>query len=80
MSGCSYSTKCPVCGSEDVIAYSDYKPYEQVNGECLECGFAYYTKVERMDFKELNALRKDFEKKPIKRKDYDKYDEEDFIL
>lgn len=80
MSGCSYSTNCPVCGSEDVMAYSDYKPFDQVNGECLNCGFTYWTKAERMSLEELNALRKDFDKKPLTKKQYEKWKKEDFNL
>lgn len=66
MSGTSYSTHCPSCGNEDsVMAYSDYKPYETVSGECTECGFSYWTKPEQMTLEEVNDLREQMDLEPL---------------
>ena len=59
MSGTSYENQCPNCGQQ-MNCYSDHKPYDQVGGECWECGFCYYTKQEQMPLKELNDKRKEF--------------------
>jgi hypothetical protein len=43
MSGCSDTSTCPVCGgSMDV--YTDYKPFNTVNMNCVHCGFYGYVK------------------------------------
>lgn len=43
MSGCSDSSPCPVCG-QDMDVYTDYKPYNTVNLNCIHCGFYGYVK------------------------------------
>lgn len=58
MSGCSYGSQCPKCGAE-MCCYSNYKPYDVVSGQCLECGFYYYTTETRMTLEEVNELRKE---------------------
>ena len=78
MSGVSDTRKCPICGKEMNI-YSDWKPIDAVHGECLNCGFTYYTAIEQMSLKEINELRKentemnDGKYIPLKQKDLDKY-------
>jgi len=77
MSGVSSSTPCPICG-EEMSTYSDYKPFDTVFGECLHCGFTYYTKAEQMTLAEINDRRKEEEPplKPIKAKQLKKYSKE----
>ena len=65
MSGCSYDTICPKCGNKKMHSYSDYKPHDSVAGECLKCGFAYYTTETQLSLKEVNELRRDFEMKKL---------------
>jgi len=80
MSGTSYSNPCPVCG-EEMSCYSDYKPLDNVGGECIHCGFCYYTKAEQMSLEEVNERRLEYNEnnedekplKPLKQKDLDKY-------
>jgi hypothetical protein len=43
MSGCSDSKPCPVCG-QDMDVYTDYKPFDTVNMNCIHCGFYGYVK------------------------------------
>ena len=43
MSGCSDSRDCPVCG-QDMDVYTDYKPFDTVNMNCVHCGFYGYVK------------------------------------
>ena len=80
MSGFSSSQKCPICEGE-METYSDYKPIDNVGGQCLHCGFTYYTKMEQMSLAETNDLRKEYNEnyqgekdfeplKPLKRKEY----------
>jgi hypothetical protein len=39
-----------------------------VAGECLDCGYIYYTETGQLKIKELNERRKDFMgKKPLKK-------------
>ena len=61
MSGASSQEICPICG-EQMDTYSDYKPFDNVFGECLNCGFTYYTKVEQLSLKELNIKREEYNK------------------
>ena len=66
MSGSSYSGVCPRCNKE-INIYSDWKPYECVSGECLNCGFTYWTQEEIKSLKELNEIRAENELKPLKK-------------
>jgi hypothetical protein len=89
MSGESHSNLCPVCG-EEMDCYSNYKPYDMVGGECIHCGFAYYTKIEQMGLEEINGRREEYnenyeeeikdgsakELKPLTQKDLNKYKKE----
>lgn len=60
MSGCSYDNPCPVCG-EQMSCYSDYKPIDFVSGECVECGFYYYTKMHLASKTGLKQMRESWE-------------------
>jgi len=70
MSGTSSTEDCPICGKE-MSVYTDWKPHDIASGECLHCGFCYYTKSEQMSLVEINDLRKDYNEnhnlqKPLK--------------
>ena len=67
MSGWSDSSICPKCGSNNMMIWADYKPHDTVGGECLDCGFYYYTAEGQMTQKELNQRRKDYDLKPLKK-------------
>ena len=60
MSGTSYSSTCPKCGG-NMACYNDWKPYDITSGQCLECGFSYYTKEEQMNLEEVNDLRAEYD-------------------
>lgn len=86
MSGTSNSTPCPICGKE-MDTYNDWKPMDNVSGNCIYCGFAYYTRIEQMDLDEINERRADYNEnnnhlpknellKPLKKKDLDWYKDE----
>jgi len=66
MSGFSGDTTCPNCNDEANL-YSDYKPFEVVNIDCLECGFYTITSVHQMELDELNEMRADYELQPLKK-------------
>ena len=77
MSGVSSSAPCPIC-NEEMFTYQDYKPFDYVSGNCIYCGFSYYTKAKQMNLEEVNELREELsdpEKplKPLTQKDLDKY-------
>lgn len=64
MSGFSSGGTCPSCEGE-MITYQDYKPFDNVSGDCLECGFSYYTKTCRMTLAEVNEQRSDIDLEPL---------------
>jgi hypothetical protein len=82
MSGVSGETNCPIC-NEQMDIYSDYKPFDNVNGGCLNCGFRYWTECEQMSLEDVNELRKDYndnneppkneQLKPLKKADLAKW-------
>ena len=85
MSGCSSSRECPICGEEMEI-YIDWKPIDTAYGECLNCGFCYFTKITQMSLKEINEarkrwnenndhLKKEDQLKPLTKKDLKEYEE-----
>lgn len=57
MSGSSYDSTCPRCGGEHLFCSSDYKPYDCVTGECLDCGFSYSTTEVMMSLEHVNERR-----------------------
>jgi hypothetical protein len=64
MSGTSYDSTCPRCGGI-MSCYSDWKPYDCVSGDCLECGFTYCTQEWQRTLEELNELRAEWELEPL---------------
>lgn len=67
MSSWSYDDICLKCGSKNFIAGGSNKPYDSGWGHCLDCGFEYYTEEGQLSLEEVNELRKDFDRKPIKK-------------
>jgi len=59
--------------------YIDYKPFPYSEGICIHCGFHYVPKIEQMDLREINRLRKEFNEsndgklKPLTRKEWEKW-------
>jgi Zn ribbon nucleic-acid-binding protein len=80
MSGVSGSDTCPIC-QEEMDTASDWKPFECVNGQCINCGFSYWTQTEQMDLEQVNELRAEHNEncntklKPLKQKDLKKWTE-----
>ena len=72
MSGHTESDICPECGDENMNVYSDYKPHAYVAGNCIQCGFYFYTADGQMDLEELNEAREERNEDW----DYEKDDEE----
>jgi len=66
MSTNSYSEVCPKCGGHLLVNH-DNRPYDRTSGECLNCGFVYYSKEDQMELNELNELRADYDMKPLKK-------------
>lgn len=62
MSGTSYQTDCPRCGGKGTLqCSSDYRPFDGVAGECLRCGFNYWTAMGMMGKDELELRRVDYD-------------------
>jgi len=66
MSGESHMETCPNCGNE-MDCWSDWKPFSTVGGECMNCGFHYWTETGQMTLKDVNELREGLEKRPLKK-------------
>jgi len=41
------------------MCFCETRPYDMVNGYCVNCGFAYYTTEERLSEKELKIQQKE---------------------
>ena len=67
MSGNSYNTECPYCHSE-METYSDWKPFEFTEHQCLECGWYTTTMEGRSSLEEVNENRYEIDEdsKPLK--------------
>ena len=44
---------------------SDHKPFDTVGGECLECGFHFWTETAYMSLDELNENREVNDLEPL---------------
>ena len=66
MSGNSFGGSCPKCGGS-MDCYEDWKPHAYVSGECLECGFSYYTQDSQMTLEEVNIQREDMDLPPLQK-------------
>lgn len=57
MSSHTEKTTCPACGknSLEITYYS--RPFDYTEGGCLECGFEFYTKNNRLNLYRLNFRR-----------------------
>lgn len=67
MSGFSDITICPNCGNE-AESYTDYKPFDYSTITCIHCGLVIYPKVDYMNLRELNEMRKERDYAPLKRR------------
>lgn len=56
MSSHSHETTCPECDGK-LMAYAGNDPHDWIAGECLECGFCYYTNAEQNTLEKVNELR-----------------------
>ncbi len=66
MSSWSDNQDCPMCGGKDSLMMSGgNKPYDNGSGECLECGFSFYTKEEQMSLDDVNESRVMCDMEPV---------------
>ena len=66
MSDSSFDSMCPNCGGSMNCCMGN-RPHDTVSGECLECGFTFWTDRGLMSLEEVNAEREDMEMKPLKK-------------
>ncbi len=64
MSGVSGDGPCPNC-KNNMDTYTDYKPFDNVSGECNECGFYYKTVSGQLELDEINYSRNECEDTPL---------------
>ena len=65
MSGSSYESICPMCKADNMSCSSDWKPFDLVSGECLECGFYYWTEEGQMTLEQVNEAREERDLEPL---------------
>lgn len=66
MSSWSDIQDCPYCETENsFVVYGSNRPYDSGSGECLECGFCYYTDEKQMTLEEVNEQRLEHGKEPV---------------
>tara|TARA_R110001583_G_scaffold188157_1_gene349949 strand:+ start:620 stop:904 length:285 start_codon:yes stop_codon:yes gene_type:complete len=58
MSGHSYTNNCPNCGNPADF-YSDHKPFELVQFDCLDCGVYSKITLHQQNLNDLNESRKE---------------------
>ena len=59
MSGHSYDESCPNCDGT-LSCYSDWKPFNTESGNCITCGFYYYTNAGQDSLEDLNIAREEW--------------------
>lgn len=58
----NYGADCPKCKCVDSLnVTSNNRPFESVSGECIECGWSYWTISGQMGLEELNEVRNDYD-------------------
>jgi Zn ribbon nucleic-acid-binding protein len=65
MSGHSYGTDCWKCGSKDSMNISEDNRPPSMCGECLECGYTFWTTDGQMTLDEVNEQRECCELPPL---------------
>lgn len=58
MSGFSGNCTCPNCNSE-CDQYTDWKPYDYISIQCVECGLMINPQIVYMDLQDLNMERQE---------------------
>lgn len=69
----SYSVECPFCHNEMDCWGESHS--NEAGGECLHCGYIYWTASGRKSLEELNEDREDAELQPLTKKEYDSKNE-----
>lgn len=59
MASHSYSEPCPNCNGS-MSCCNDTRPFQTTSGDCVHCGFYFYTKAGFYDLEELNAQRREY--------------------
>jgi len=66
MSSTQDSRECPKCNG-CMVTYYQNRPLDFVSGECVDCGFSYWTEYSFMELAEVNEVREERGLKPIKK-------------
>ncbi len=56
MSSYDYDSPCPKCGGV-MNCSGDTRPYQSAAGQCLNCGFEYWTQEGQMSLEDVNEIR-----------------------
>jgi Zn ribbon nucleic-acid-binding protein len=66
MSGNSSFETCPRCDTLDALqTYNDWKPHDNVSGECWACGYEYFTGRGLATLEAVNERRKEHDLAPL---------------
>lgn len=61
----SYSDNCPKCDELDTLSCCTETGRNFISGECLNCGYVYYTEEKQMTLQELNEIRSIYDLTPL---------------
>lgn len=64
MSGFSDGCACPNCG-EQADKYTDWKPFDYISIQCLNCGLRIFPEISYQTLEELNESRAELDFEPL---------------
>ena len=67
MSSHSCCGDCPRCGTKDSLEITESTRPIHYSGECLECGYSYWTKDIVMSLEEVNEIRVESDRQPLEK-------------
>ena len=59
MTEISYEDNCCKCG-RIIYILIDYRPYPNCTGECLDCGYNFFTLIEQRSLEQVNKIREEY--------------------
>jgi len=66
MSSSSYSEDCGKCGGKESLMISESNNPHSLSGECIECGYAFWTERGQTSLEGVNDVRVDiYQLKPL---------------
>jgi Zn ribbon nucleic-acid-binding protein len=73
----SYLKDCPKCSGNDCLNCWNDTNSEESSGECVHCGYTFWTECNFKSFEEINEIRKNgYNLKPLTKKEYNQIQKE----